>query len=205
MGLSVIIVLMLTGLNYTETMIWFAPVGLVALSYTLTVFPYHGGWVRLRDIPYLKVFLIVAAVTYVTCCLPFLYYGLGEVTVGMPAVLGVFSRALFLFGITLPFDIRDLDFDQKTNLKTIPGRVGVKNTKTLSLMLLALFLAIETISHFYYGTSQAVYIALLASGIIAGAFVVRAKPNGSEYYYSFGLEGTMIVQLLLVIVASQCY
>ena len=160
---------------------------------------------RLRDIPYLKVFLIVAAVTYVTCCLPLLYYGGGELMFGMPAVLGVFSRGLFLFGITLPFDIRDLDFDQKTNLKTIPGTVGVRNAKILSLVLLALFLLVESIVHFHYGTSRAVYAALLASGIIAGAVVASAKPNGSEYYYSFALEGTMIVQLLLVVLAIQCY
>ena len=205
MALALVSAFVLMAMDYSDKLIWFVPVGVIALCYTLTVIPYQGGWVRLRDVPYLKVFLIVATVTYVTFCLPFLYYGWGELLFRMPITLSVLSRALFLFAITLPFDIRDLDFDRNTNLTTIPGSIGVNNTKAISLVLLALFLVAESISYFQYGGRGAVYVALVASGIVAAAFVVKAKPNGSEYFYSLGLEGTMIVQLLLVVLAMQPY
>ena len=201
MVIALLSALVLMGIYFSPKLIWFAPVGAIALSYTLALIPYRGGWLRLRDIPYLKIFLIVGVVTYITVCLPMLYQFSAEIF-WSSMMLIAFSRALFLFAITLPFDIRDLDFDRNTNLKTIPGRIGVKKSKVLSLVALALFAVTELIIYNSATGSGTVCTALIISAIVASVFIIKAKPNGTEYYYSLGLEGTMIIQLLLVILAQ---
>lgn len=190
-------------IDFSYQLIWFTPVVIIALSYTLALFPYKGKMIRLRDIPYLKVFLIVGVVTYTTTYLPLLY---GEIEINMYApnfILLVISRALFLFAITLPFDIRDLEFDVQTNLKTFPVAIGVGNTKLISVAMIIGFLVSEYLRYIMFDGSLSVFFAMIVSGVTTLALIAFARPNGSEYFYSLGLEGTMIVQLILVTVAVQ--
>ncbi|MBL4754562.1 MAG: hypothetical protein JKY52_13330 [Flavobacteriales bacterium] len=188
---------------FSFQLFWFAPVTVIALCYTLALIPARGRWVRLRDIPYLKIFIIVSVVTYISFCMPFLWHEGLESSLLQPSVkLMILGRALFLFAITLPFDIRDLDFDKNTRLKTIPGAVGVRNSKIISLVVLAAFVLVEWVHYVAYAGDAKIFLALAASGVVAGILVIKAQPSSSEYFYSLGLEGTMIVQFLLVLLAS---
>ena len=206
MGLSVLVAAALAFHaqfihNQSVQLIWFIPVVIIALGYTMAVIPTKDGAARLRDVPYLKVFLIVGVVTYVTTLLPLLYttnyghFGSANLT------LIVLGRALFLFAITLPFDIRDLNFDKQTNLKTIPGKFGVDKTRFISVSLISVFIITECARYIFYSGQLTVFLALLVSGIIAAGFILKARPSGSEYFYSLGLEGTMIIQTFLVYTA----
>jgi len=191
--------LVLLLVYFSIQVFWFIPVTVIALCYTLAMIPIRGKWVRLRDIPYLKIFLIVSVVTYVTFCMPFLWNeGFEGMLLEPPVKLMILGRALFLFAITLPFDIRDLEFDRDTQLKTIPGALGVRKSRIISLVILAAFILVEWIQYFTYAGDVKVFLALAVSGVVAGMLVVRAKPNSTEYFYSLGLEGTMIIQFLLV-------
>ena len=201
MWIALLSTLTLIVTNMSFQLIWFVPVGAISFCYTLSVYPVKDRWVRLRDVPYLKVFLIVAVVTFVTTYLPMLYDGNNSEVVTINFALIVVARALFLCAITLPFDIRDLEFDRQTQLKTIPGKFGVNNTKIISGLLILGFMLVESIRYFVCDGETAIWLSLLVSGIIAGVFVLLAKTNGSEYFYSLGLEGTMIIQLLLLLVA----
>jgi len=117
----------------------------------------------------------------------------------------VLARALFLGAITLPFDIRDLEFDRETEVRTIPGKFGVRNTRIISTVLILSFMIVETLRYFEYGGAWAIYFSLIISGIVAGIFILRSRSDGSEYFYSLALEGTMIVQLLLVLLALHAF
>lgn len=186
--------------DFSTELIWFTPVAVIALCYTTAFIPYREEWLRLRDIPYLKIILIVGVVTYITFYIPLLYGDFRDFQefYSRPIVLYILSRSMFLFAITLPFDIRDLDFDKSTGLKTIPGKIGVRKSKFLSLGALAMFLLAESLIYHLFSTSGAVYLAMFGSALLAAIFILEAKPNGSEYFYSLGLEGTMIIQLLLI-------
>jgi len=208
MSLAFTVAVALLILNFSSRLLWFIPVGIIAMSYTLAIIPGNvasaqadNKWIRLRDIPYLKVFLIVGVVTYVTTYLPHLYMDSHPDLLSPDFTLVVMGRALFIFAITLPFDIRDLNFDRETKLKTIPGKIGVKGTKKISAFLLLGLITTEAARYFGYQSDGAISSALIVSAIIAIIFVRFSRPNGSEYFYSMALEGTMIIQFFLVVIA----
>lgn len=168
---------------------------LVALAYVLPMFKGR----RLRDFPYLKIFLIAFSWAWITVVGPVIQGG-GEwdSTVAWLAL----ERAAFIFAITIPFDIRDLVLDQLGKVSTLPGRFGVARAKRIAYLSLGImFLAIMAngVGGFY---SWPVVMALIASGLIAAGLVFHAHAQRHDYYYTGALDGTMILQALLVWMAS---
>ncbi len=76
--------------------------GFLALGY---VVPLGKGGKRLRDLHFLKIFLIAAVWAWVTVWLPAAETGAGW---NRATLLMMLERASFIFAITLPFDVRDL-------------------------------------------------------------------------------------------------
>src|SRR5699024_10858284 len=106
--------------------------GTAAILYVLPFL--HGK--RLRDFPFLMIFLIIIAWTTVTYGAPLLrmyhwwshsesFYFLAE-------------RLFFFFALALPFDIRDIESDHTLKLKTIPNSLGILNSQLLSLSAIIL-------------------------------------------------------------------
>ena len=57
------------------------------------------------------------------------------------------ERFLFVFAITIPFDIRDMNADSQTGLKTIPLLIGEKKSTYTSMIALVLFFAVVVIHY----------------------------------------------------------
>ncbi|MEO1714584.1 MAG: hypothetical protein AAFU60_14730, partial [Bacteroidota bacterium] len=91
--------------------------GILSLGYVL---PILAGGKRLRDLHYLKIFLVAGVWSWLTVIVPAWELGLGA---NIPAWVLFFERSLFVFSITIPFDIRDLQVDQHTQVQTIPARI----------------------------------------------------------------------------------
>ncbi len=104
--------------------------GVVSLLY---VIPVKG--IIMREIPYMKVYLIAFTWAAVLILFPMLNEQKFEWNVLIQAV----AHALFIISATIPFDIRDLKFDRDTH-KTIPQVVGIVWSKVISVVLLVLFL-----------------------------------------------------------------
>jgi 4-hydroxybenzoate polyprenyltransferase len=109
------------------------------------------------------------------------------------------ERAFFIFAITIPFDIRDLALDQGAKVDTLPGIWGIKSAKKIALtaLLLMLFFVI-------YNAVQGTYtmgntLALLLSVAISAVLILGSNPQRHDYYYTGLLDGTMIMQALLVV------
>ncbi len=170
---------------------------LIAVGYSLPLLKRNGKHWRLRDIPFAKVFLISLTVSYVSVYLP-----LYEQTdlFAKPELFYYFaSRFFFIFAITIPFDIRDLDFDQGSSLNTIPMLVGLDKSKQISLLSLACFSFIVLI---LFSDSAYITVAHLVAAIFAGWVITLCKKDSSEYYYSLLVEGTMLVLFGLVCVST---
>lgn len=105
--------------------------GIVSLLY---VIPVKG--IIMREIPYMKVYLI--AFTWATVLI--LFPMLNEQKFEWNVLIQAVAHALFIISATIPFDIRDLKFDRDTH-KTIPQVVGITWSKVISVVLLVLFLA----------------------------------------------------------------
>lgn len=171
------------------------PPGAVALAYVL---PLLNGR-RLRDFPYVKIFLIAGAWAWITVASPARELGLLRTA---PALLMLLERVAFIFAITIPFDIRDLALDAEAHTKTLPGRFGSRRAKGIAWLSLLLMVAFVVLNTYIgaYGYAQAG--ALLLSALGSGWLIQRATPDLPDAYFTGWLDGTMVFQAILVFLAS---
>ena len=92
--------------------------------------------------------------------------------------------ALFIIGLTLPFEIHDQAFDRMAHpaMKTVVHRLGIRHTIWLSI---GCFVVVGLLS-FYLGLVSGVIISILCIG-----FVTRCNETTPESYYYFLLDGMM--------------
>ena len=164
----------------------------LSLGYVL---PFFGKKRRLRDFDQIKIYLIAGVWTFVTVFLPFLDNG---TVFNLSILLMIIERALFVFAITLPFDIRDLKVDNHGDVLTIPAVIGIQKTKQLSytIILGAWFLAV--ISYFLNLYDLNILLGLSLSYISTAWFLSFTSEERHDYFYSGILDGTMILQFLFV-------
>jgi len=168
-------------------LVWF---GFITLFYSVPL--YLGSKSkRLKDFPGLKIFLIAYVWAGVGVLLPMVQHNISVFTWSSQAIL--LERALFVFVITLPFDIRDVKLDQEENVATIPSKIGIKNTKIFGCILLGLTLFLS----FYnlQNTSWALHnwwLFLGFYGIVAFG-LLNASPTRSDLYCLFWMDGLFLL------------
>lgn len=168
---------------------------LISLAYVL---PVIGKAKRLRDIHYIKIFLIAIVWSFISVVLPTLEYDLFPRQPGGWWFMWI-ERALFIFAITLPFDIRDLRVDHSGGVKTIPGKVGIRKTRWIGLLALCLA-AIAAAVNFYTGTyGPGAFLGILLSFAVSYLLIHITFRFKHDYYFSGLVDGTMLLQLGLVL------
>lgn len=187
--------------------IFLIPVIILSFGYSIPVIPTGKGWIRLRDIPLLKIFLITFVLSWVTVLIPFWFYALETggswyfepmTYEGLWYAMG--RRMLFIFAITIPFDIRDIEHDSHNGLKTIPVLLGEKRAILISQLALLLFIALVLVQAIKYNT-WLYPSALITSAVITGVAIIFASRSRKEYFYTFIIEGMMVLQFALVYLA----
>lgn len=170
--------------------------GLVAPCFLalLYVVPVWKGY-RLRDLHYVKIFLIAITWTWITVFLPALELGMAW---SIPLYIMLAERALFVFAITIPFDIRDMDIDAFNRVKTLPAALGVRASQRLAGISLLLMLLLVTLNYYWDVYSIGAYVALVASACLSGLLVFLADRSRHDYYFTGAVDGMMVVQFLLV-------
>lgn len=165
---------------------------LLALAYVLPV--WKGR--RLRDWPYVKIFLLALAWSWITVFLPALELGL-SFSIPMYAIL--MERALFVFALALPFDIRDLDIDAHQQVKTLPAVLGLPAAQRLSAACLLGMSLLAALNHYWDVYTLGQLSALVASAALAALLALLATPARSDYYFAGLVDGMLILQCLLVV------
>lgn len=190
------------GLNCRQ-MLLLLPMVFIAGGYTLPLIKKGNERQRFRDIPRLKIFLITVVVSFITVWLPILSDSGFDEFFSKDAMLLLAERALFIFAITVPFDIRDMDFDRKFNLKTIPLLLGEKGAVRLSIIFILCFLALCFVHNYYGNLMESGFLSAMTLSAIFTIIVLSfTKRQRSEYFFSLLVEGTMLVQFLLVLFAD---
>lgn len=164
----------------------------ISLAY---VFPIFKGKLRIRDFNYIKIFLIALVWAWVTVLLPALEW---ERMYEWSTWLMAIERFIFIFAITLPFDIRDLKIDAHSAVKTIPGTIGIKPTKYLAYgsLLLMVCCSLANFQLGFYMTPS--FLAICISAFTTGIFIHFSDRIVHDYYFTGLMDGTMIIQFLLV-------
>lgn len=173
------------------------PVVGISLAYVLPIFS-RGR--RLRDFPYIKIFLIAFSWSWITVLIPAVEFGLYY---NIPLYLLFLERFFFIFAITIPFDIRDLEIDRFNGVRTLPAVLGIHKAKLLALSALTVSILPAAMNYRLDTYSNGSFIGLLFSLVVTGTVIWLATPNRHDYYFSGLLDGMMILQFAGVWVGLQ--
>jgi len=194
-GASVLGFIIAAAMAKKTVLITLFPIGAVTVFYSLPIFKTKKIIFRLREIPCLKIFLISMVWAATTILLPIIESG--QTFDKWHIITMLLERFIFVFAITIPFDIRDMKSDEEANLQTIPLIIGEKKAMHVANFYLFLFLLI--CSYHYYNTALAFILpAFIISGISTLLFMnIKWFKKVSHYHY-FILDGTMLLQGVLI-------
>lgn len=169
---------LLINFNWTSVII-LSISGLISFFYIQKIKNYN-----LRTIPQLKIHLIA----FIWAIAVVIFPAINEEKFSIETVQFASIIYCYIIGITIPFDIRDLKYDDP-KYYTIPQLIGVRNAKILSILLifaffyfsLSLFPSLLTKPFFYLAMSYSILL------------VVFVNNNRSDYYYSGWIESSIIL------------
>ena len=174
-----------------------------ALGVLLIILSTAYAAVPLREKPYLKLPLIAIVFAISTVVFPFLLEGfkVADLTPVIATVL--LARILYIAGITIPFDVRDLSIDS-VRMKTIPQRIGAKRSLNRAMILVGLSGIIWAGMAIMGYVNQIVGYSLVIHAIISIPFVspFLAGRKRSEFYYCIILDGLLSFQFVILFL---CY
>lgn len=181
-GVTSVLLFLYQGILFTKTtFILFISV----LFYVVPFIRIKHQWIKLRDIPFFKIFLVAFIWAMVSVYLPF---ELSQTTQNFSYWYQFLFHTLLIFGITLPFDIRDLKVDTS---KTFANTLGVKNTRILSIGILLIWIIFGLV--FKCGLPFSIGI----TGVYSIYLILKTKETSSPIHFAFYLESIPIVYFLI--------
>jgi 4-hydroxybenzoate polyprenyltransferase len=195
---SVIGFLWAVALADKKVLMSLAPIALLTIFYSFPVFKNKKVLFRLREIPFLKIFLISLVWSLSTILLPIIKSEAAYDKVHIMSML--LERFLFVFAITIPFDIRDMEIDIKEQLKTIPVVMGTKRSLIIANSLLVVF---TIICLFHYKSTSLIWLNVaFVLSVVSTFYFLNSKKIQAIHFYHYGiLDGTLLLQGILVLIA----
>ncbi|MBK9591726.1 MAG: UbiA family prenyltransferase [Crocinitomicaceae bacterium] len=183
--IGLLLSLFLFFLLETRTVFLLIPIGIVALFYVgKFLLKNVGGF---RDIPFLKVYFVSISWVSVSVMLPLLnsHEDLTE-TVWITGA----SVFLLVFSIAIIFDLRDANMDEKAK-RTVPQLVGKNWTILIAIMALFLSMIFPVLID---ASNWTIALPVIVLGTI---LIVNASEEKSDFYFSFYLDGILILPGLI--------
>ncbi len=164
-----------------------APFTLLTVFYVFPIAKFS-----LRERAGVKLFLIAVSWAGITVLFPLVQNYLLLRSIDYITFL---QRFLFIFAITIPFDIRDLKYD-KPSLNTIPQVIGIKKSKYLAIAIMFVFVFLEIFKYLFFHFSF--LLETLFVFIISVWFIYNTSLNKNKYYTSFFVEAIPIFWCLII-------
>ncbi len=143
----------------------------------------------LRTLSGTKIFIVAMAWAGVTVMVPTVASGAS--LMDSTVLLSCIQRFLLVLVWTLPFEIRDLHFDD-SRLGTLPQRLGIDATKYIGTAITGVVFLLEYFkepTHYEHA-----YSLLFVCGLSVGALLLTPK-HPARYYAAFWVESIPIVWL----------
>lgn len=164
------------------------------LATVFYVIPFKKKFSGLRNIPGLKLFLIAITWTGLTSYLPMFS---ADLNTSQQVLISGAQRFLFIIAITIPFDIRDAQFDLP-ELHTLPQVIGINNSKIIALIALALIVVADFwIPH---ENTNLLWIDVFIMSL-SMLMIVFTGMKQSRFYTAFWIESLPILWYLLYLIA----
>ncbi len=151
----------------------------------------------IRDKPYCKIFAITSVWTISTMLL---LISENNLPFNKTIALHLFYRFIFVFVITIPFDLRDLKYDKK-NIKTIPTLLGFQKSKFLVFILLIVMLIISLLMYQYKYLSLNFMIGNGVTCIFTYILVSVINEKRKDLFFSLWIESLSIFYFLFLIIS----
>lgn len=161
----------------------------IALAY---VIPFLNGK-RLRDLPYIKIFLIAISWAWLTVVGPAMEL---DSSINWLLFALVLERACFIFAITIPFDIRDLILDKE--VPTIPGTFGTQPAQRSAYLALGTGLGLLAVLVVFQILPLVILLPYAISYLSTAYLIWLSTPARHDYFFTGLMDGTMILQGVLV-------
>ncbi|WP_299519415.1 hypothetical protein [Winogradskyella sp.] len=178
-----------------NSLVYLSIFGLITFLYAIPLVPiryFRDEQKNLRQISGLKIYVIALVWAFTTVSLPLIEV---EVSINSDTVITFIQRFVLVIVLTLPFEIRDLNYDS-IKLATVPQRIGIKKTKTIGVFLLLIFFFLE------YFKDDIDYDAIISTVIILFVsllFLLFSNKNQSKYYSAFWVESVPILWLAILL------
>ncbi|WP_422105791.1 hypothetical protein [Winogradskyella sp.] len=179
-----------------DSMIYVSIFGLITFLYAVPLLPmryFRDHHKNLRQISGLKIYVIALVWAFTTVLLPLID---NMVAIHMDMIITAIQRFMLVIVLTLPFEIRDLNYDS-IKLATIPQSIGIKKTKIIGVLLLMLFFVLE---YFKDDIDVTSIISTLIVLFISLLFLVFSNKNQSKYYSAFWVESVPMLWLAVLLV-----
>lgn len=151
----------------------------------------------LRKIPFLKIFIISSIWTIISMGL---LISENNLPLTSNTILQLVSRFLFVFAITIPFDIRDVKYD-KNNIKTIPILLGTVISRIIAILSLITLQIIAFYQYLYYNVSVNILIAIILCCCFSSILIIKSDENKDDFYFSFWIESLSIFFYLFLMIS----
>ena len=124
-----------------------------------------------------------------------------NILISQNLILHLSARFLFVFAVTIPFDIRDLKFDEK-KMKTIPIVFGEGKAKLIGVMALFFAGLITIVQMLYFNMEFHNLIALICIFFLSSLLMIKSSQDKTVMYFSFWVESLSIYFYLFLILST---
>ena len=175
-------------------------IGSITALYSLPFLLKFKSINTIKKIPLLKTGMIAFVWTYLTLNIPI---DILNININLLDIIPLFlARFFFIAAITLPFDLRDKEVDQKDGIITL-AHVFTNNQIRTIIISLILAMGISMCYYLYQIKNLMLLNAYVFSGALMGWFVYSKEIKNHKYYYKILLDGLLIYQSLLVYLISK--
>lgn len=148
----------------------------------------------LRNIPFLKPFLIASCWISITYLLPLFEYHNTSINIDLVA-----NQWILIFITAILFDFRDQEVDKEIGLKTFANQLEVKKLKIICILLTIIRLG------FFTNTNQLILEILFSAILILLISLTNIKRT--DFYYLCAIDGALVIYptLMLFYETNTCF
>lgn len=138
---------------------------------------------NLRELPFMKIYLIAFSWVLITVLFPLLNEHKTEGVVWVAV-----AHFFYVLAVTIPFDIRDIKYDSPSQ-KTIPQLIGVTGAKIVALLCSFFFVVLMLYADHRLLTNYLFHTAILAQALL----ILGMNEKRSDLYCAGGIDGAISI------------
>lgn len=176
-----------------DILLWCVVMGAFSILYSFPLLPFTGKR-RLKDYGWGKIISLVAVWTIATSILPMLYWHKSIADYPFEIMI----RISLMLSLCIAFDIRDMQADAQSNIRTIPNTIGAVNSYRLidtSIIIFAVCSVIQYTRYHHTGRLMAELITVVFIKLV----MLYVKKHPSDKVYLGLVDGMMLLYALLII------